>query len=1194
MSASVPWSVNAVEPETWEAAREAARRSGMSVGEWLEAAIRENAEDKHSPRGRRDAPTPPAPDDRLEDIAEQLDQLIGLAPNMTHASQQSVRVNAGIHRSLKALNDRIGSLLSESHSEPKVPLHLQTAIERLDKRLEALLTVEAVRPQTPPEVERKLADIARNVETIKTRTEQELQLLATERVFAPPSPEVERRFADIARSIDAIQSRMENELQVLATERAAAAPEVERKLADIVQNVDTIKSRMERELEAAAKERLAQPSPEMENKLAEIARNVDTIKSRMDQELQALANERAVAPPSPEVENKLADIAQSIETIKGRMDQELQALASERTSAAPSPEVENKLAEIVSKLETMNQRLEDAERAAMAAPPPSISELDAAVAEITMHQSALEESEPTPELQRRFAAIHAGLEQGRRENQLSELEQQFRTMIDEVHALRRDSAQAEGVETLRHEIAELSRKLTDLAPRESLEALEGAVDSLAQRIDRTGVAGNDNLVQIVDALKLIREALSEVQPAESFAAVERDLRGLSNKLDALSSKGMDQFTVSRLQTEASEIRQVLANALPSEALNSLVEQIELLVSKFERVATNGDATVRDLVGGLEQRIESLAGRLDGAAQGVPNEALAAISSRIDALQRAVEHGGARQDGSVEPMLQTLSDKVDDTQARLSNLEIIEREINVLSSGLREVRGTVTEAAEHAARSAVRELAAGAAAAPTPRSIPPEVIAPAELRPAQPTERLAAIDGALPADFPLEPGSGSPRARGAQSAAERVALSEAALGAFATAKPASTETRATDFIAAARRAAQAANEETGRPVEGRPAEATPLAFLSQINPKTTRTVAIGLASMLVIYGAIRYYDVILPSIFTTTARTGKVGELAPQAKLISPTPVAAQTKLAEPVQIVPAPELKVTRVEDRDFGIPPAGTLASQLPPPPPPAIAAIEPEQTTGSTPPPPPAARMTAAPPAAIFAGAPGELPANIGPASLRAAALAGDAVAAYEIGARWFEGRGVAPSGEQAQRWFELSVAKGSIHAAYRLGSMHEKGQGIPKNLNEARRLYLIAAEAGHAKAMHNLAVLHAEGIDGKPDMRAAARWFRLAADRGVRDSQYNLGVMYARGAGVTQNLAEAYRWFALAAVQGDTEAGKKRDDVAARLDPQSLVAANLAVQTWTATPLDATVNDVQVKAEWQKAAEAAPGARKKATKN
>jgi localization factor PodJL len=70
-------------------------------------------------------------------------------------------------------------------------------------------------------------------------------------------------------------------------------------------------------------------------------------------------------------------------------------------------------------------------------------------------------------------------------------------------------------------------------------------------------------------------------------------------------------------------------------------------------------------------------------------------------------------------------------------------------------------------------------------------------------------------------------------------------------------------------------------------------------------------------------------------------------------------------------------------------------------------------------------------------------------------------------------------------------------------------------------------------------------------------------VADSQYNLGILYARGIGVDQNLAESYKWFALAAQQGDQDAAKKREDVAARLDQQSLVAAKLAVQTWAADP-------------------------------
>ena len=81
MTASVPWSVNAVEPDTWATAREAARRSGLSVGEWLEAAIRETASE-------RDAARPPAhrrPDSnrleqRLDDISERLDHFMQHEP----------------------------------------------------------------------------------------------------------------------------------------------------------------------------------------------------------------------------------------------------------------------------------------------------------------------------------------------------------------------------------------------------------------------------------------------------------------------------------------------------------------------------------------------------------------------------------------------------------------------------------------------------------------------------------------------------------------------------------------------------------------------------------------------------------------------------------------------------------------------------------------------------------------------------------------------------------------------------------------------------------------------------------------------------------------------------------------------------------------------------------------------------------
>jgi localization factor PodJL len=199
-----------------------------------------------------------------------------------------------------------------------------------------------------------------------------------------------------------------------------------------------------------------------------------------------------------------------------------------------------------------------------------------------------------------------------------------------------------------------------------------------------------------------------------------------------------------------------------------------------------------------------------------------------------------------------------------------------------------------------------------------------------------------------------------------------------------------------------------------------------------------------------------------------------------------------------------------------------------------------------------------------PGErLPDAIGGLVLRAAALKGDPAAAYEIATRFAEGKGVAPNLDEAAKWYDRAAQAGVVPAIFRIGTFYEKGLSVKKDVDIARRYYLQAAERGSAKAMHNLAVLEADGGGKGANYKSASIWFRKAADRGVADSQFNLGILYARGIGVEQNLAESFKWFSLAATQGDADAGRKRDDVAKRLDAQSLAAARLAIQTFTVEP-------------------------------
>jgi localization factor PodJL len=225
----------------------------------------------------------------------------------------------------------------------------------------------------------------------------------------------------------------------------------------------------------------------------------------------------------------------------------------------------------------------------------------------------------------------------------------------------------------------------------------------------------------------------------------------------------------------------------------------------------------------------------------------------------------------------------------------------------------------------------------------------------------------------------------------------------------------------------------------------------------------------------------------------------------------------------------------------------------------------------PPPSASQNVSPPTTAKVPETDQRPAPIAGTALQAALAAGNPAAAYEMGCRYAEGRGMAANLGQAALWFDRAAKAGSIPALFRLAALYEKGDGLKKNLQEARQLYIAAAEKGHAKAMHNLAVLYTEGVDGKPNYSVAAQWFSKAASYAIPDSQYNLGVLYARGIGVEQNLTESYKWFALAAAQGDRDAAQKRDDVAARLDAPSLEAARLAVQTFVAEtqPLAATAS-------------------------
>jgi localization factor PodJL len=416
------------------------------------------------------------------------------------------------------------------------------------------------------------------------------------------------------------------------------------------------------------------------------------------------------------------------------------------------------------------------------------------------------------------------------------------------------------------------------------------------------------------------------------------------------------------------------------------------------------------------------------------------------------------------------------------------------------------------------------------------------------------------DLPLEPGSGRPKFNA------RVAVSESALGGAGPAAAPATGSKS-NFIEAARRAARAALQQGQNAAPGAeppPKQGTPKGgSLRNKVMKRVKSLLIAASIIAIVVGAFQVAGNFI------NFRDEHQGEAAKTGKADIGTADTSKTDTGKvatsaPGAAQPSRDLGGDHAMVPPIGVPAAtGTLGATPSLFEPPVLGTPKTSgkddaknDITGSIP-------QSASGADAGSAADLEHLPAAIGSMRLREAALGGDAGAAYEVAARFAAGRGVTANPNEAAYWFEQAAQHGLAPAQFRYASMLEKGQGVKKDLTEARRFYLAAAEQGHAKAMHNLAVLYAEGVDGKPDYAAAVKWFRQAALHGVADSQYNLGVLAARGLGTEKSFAESYKWFALAAAQGDHESAKKRDDVASRLDAAALAAAQQAVKRFHAKP-------------------------------
>jgi len=832
---------------------------------------------------------------------------------------------------------------------------------------------------------------------------------------------------------------------------------------------------------------------------------------------------------------------------------------SERRTAELARKLEQSLSQIAQRIDAATQPVNDEPHEA---DPGLLAPLERKIAQLAERLEASERQRIASQTSRRPD-----------DKAIATLERSVSAVVDHLEAS--EKRHEESLEDIRHALGQLQNRFAEAeeaSAREEAEArsreLQSNLNTLASRLER-----------MEQSFTGIGSTLEKTQSQ----AVDAALKAIAERADADGQKNL----VNQLQQNLGMLTQRLAKAeeRSDETLRQFERSMESVARKLDSIDKPRPDVTPAIVKAVESRLEQMAARLDKNEK-MTVEAAQALEKAIAGISQGLQTSESRSKQTVET-LQQLMQRMADKIARVEKQAKATQASPMLSPQIGVGPG-------HNGGPGLGFMPAGQGF-PVPnfdsapvmggigfgeptlrqdfRSPRPEPVAawtppPAGMEPAP--RRVAPVPPID--DAPPPPPFAEPAEDGAEDDvafdAEESNVSDAQVQG------------AHDFLAAARRAAQmaAANGQNG-PYFGPGAQspyvdaaARPGAYGRDEEERPSKRL-IGAASAMII------------------AALGVGGYFA----LADKTPAPQQTLVAPPVESTmptPVPETSLTPLVSPEATPDEAGatTVAPALP---------VTPEGDTKPATPKPvakPAAKPAASSkPKSSEAGmgtlTPGPKltphpakPVETSPLpgakpDLAAAAAAGNAAAQYQLGLDLATGDAGPSDMAKAAGWYRKAADQGMAAAQYRLAALYEKGRGVAQDNKAAMSWYAKAAEGGNVKAMHNLAVIHAEGRGTKQDFALAAKWFAAAAEYGLGDSQYNLAILNERGLGTQANPVEAYKWFSVAAKGGDSGAARKRDELAAHMEPAALAQAKVAAETYRARRPEPVANgDISGLTNWK----------------
>ena len=555
MKPGIPWSVKGIEPDAREAAKQAARRSGMTLGEWLNSTIKDTADSKAvSPKPAqiaRQRPHVAAPSSnhalertasRLEDIAEHLSRLSRRETETATAYDMPVQ---------RAENDTLHRVLSRVDSNERQTVEAFTAVnERLSILGRQIATSNKQRVESKPEDQQGYASLEKAVRSIVEHMET-----------------AEKRNRDNFKSLTERMSAM--------SAKAAAAPQEQVfKQAPAFSLLENRLSDLAKRVERSETSNTQTALPDLlKQELTELAGRIDTVRDTAES-LANRAQTQAVQASQ-----------QELRAIEGRIVGLIREAQNSLTGNGAGPVEMQRLR---TEVERLNARIDEASQTQkiVQAQGGDMLALRNAVEQLSTRVAQGPDMQPIHEMDRRIVEITQRLEQTQAQTlaqnrnlpQVTEIERRLAELDHKLNDAM--SGRSHGA------ALEVEQKLADIANRvdrteqqlNSLETIERAVNQLFDSLEEQKTIASQNAAGVAEAAanRAVQHMLA--QQANQFAAQ------VPQEISLAGAPEINALQQGLLAVKAASENSDQRNQETLEAVHETLEQIVSKLAELETAA----------------------------------------------------------------------------------------------------------------------------------------------------------------------------------------------------------------------------------------------------------------------------------------------------------------------------------------------------------------------------------------------------------------------------------------------------------------------------------------------------------------------------------------------------------------------------------------------------------------------------------